>query len=1109
MQTKSTNKLCGNYLWKFFSITIIFSLFTAISFCQSSSSNRKSYIDRQTELKKQDHSRLVRLQSSDNDAGLPNRIIAPITNSPQAVCTTFTASIVSTDPTTTLRSNRGGTPRTCAAPGTCIAGVAGTFNYKIFQWTNPVAQCVTVTYAATNANFSFVSVYNAPPTLTNLCTNWVADPGSSAAVGTPIVFSFNATAGTTYYFLVTNITALPADCTIQIDAPVCSATACTGTPAPGNTISTTSSACPSIPFTLSLQNNPAVSGLTYQWQSSSTLAGPYTNITGANGSTYTTTLTANTYYQAIVTCSGNTGTSTPVLVSLNPPSACYCAAGATSTTFEKISNVTFAGINRTTTSTAGYENWLTDTARVIAGGTYQISVSIAGGFAADQVFVWADLNRNGNFTDPGELLYTSPTGVGPHVANITIPATAQLGNTRLRVRMHDSSIGGNSTPCGNSTYGQVEDYTLNISACGQGVFTAQPINSSIACGSNTSFTAPTTGSLITYQWQVRTSPTAAWTNVTNGGIYSGATTNTLTLTNASAAVTGYQYRAVINGACTATDFSNVATITVTPLVADITPASATICLGTIQQLKINNIDAAVPGSVVVNSATLNLNVADNNPAGVNSSLTVPALPAGAVVTGVRVRLNVTSTWLGDLNVNLKAPNNQILNLSHNLSVTNGNATGGGSFVNTIIGSAFTTPLHTATSPDNTHTGNYKADAGTVSVGGITPNITGFVPTTASWNALFTPSTTGVWTIAIADIFPGGDVTTFQNWSITIDYVAGTPSNGTFTGPAGTMFTDALATIPYTGTAINTIYVKPIAPGVNNYSVVVTSPPCTSAALTIPVTVNTPVSAVSTVTNASACAGSSASFTVTATGGPITYQWQQSTDGGTTWTNISNGGNFSGATTGTLTVSGTTAAMNNYRYRAVLSSASCGSVNSNGATLTVNPNPTIVVSANPYTRLYPGLTTTLTAATSPAGTYTYTWFRNGIVVPGATANTLIVNVDQLGSYTVTATNTGTTCTSTSSSINIADSITGNLFIYPSPNHGQFQVRYINPAGAPVVRMINIYDAKGSRVYFRNYNLTAPYNGRLDVDMRNTGRGIYLVELTDGNHNRIKAGYSLVL
>ena len=40
--------------------------------------------------------------------------------------------------------------------------------------------------------------------------------------------------------------------------------------------------------------------------------------------------------------------------------------------------------------------------------------------------------------------------------------TITTGPTRMRVRLHDTSIGPNSSPCGNSSYGQVEDYTIEI-----------------------------------------------------------------------------------------------------------------------------------------------------------------------------------------------------------------------------------------------------------------------------------------------------------------------------------------------------------------------------------------------------------------------------------------------------------------------------------------------------------------------------------------------------------------------------------------------------------------------------------------------------------------------
>jgi hypothetical protein len=74
----------------------------------------------------------------------------------------------------------------------------------------------------------------------------------------------------------------------------------------------------------------------------------------------------------------------------------------------------------------------------------------------------------------------------------------------------------------------------------------------------------------------------------------------------------------------------------------------------------------------------------------------------------------------------------------------------------------------------------------------------------------------------------------------------------------------------------------------------------------------------------------ASFTVSAffSGNAITYQWQVSTDAGSTWSNVS------GATSPTLSLSGLTTADNGKRYRCVLSATGASSVNSNSATLTV-------------------------------------------------------------------------------------------------------------------------------------------------------------------------------
>ncbi|MBK7096149.1 MAG: hypothetical protein IPH57_14325 [Saprospiraceae bacterium] len=105
--------------------------------------------------------------------------------------------------------------------------------------------------------------------------------------------------------------------------------ACSGTPDPGNTISSANPVCPGVNFTLSLQNATPGSGVTYQWQSSPNGADPWTNI-GTSTPTHTTSQTAATYYRCQVTCGTKTGTSNPILQGDPAPPTTQASAITTS-----------------------------------------------------------------------------------------------------------------------------------------------------------------------------------------------------------------------------------------------------------------------------------------------------------------------------------------------------------------------------------------------------------------------------------------------------------------------------------------------------------------------------------------------------------------------------------------------------------------------------------------------------------------------------------------------------------------------------------------------------------------------------------------------------------
>jgi hypothetical protein len=133
------------------------------------------------------------------------------------------------------------------------------------------------------------------------------------------------------------------------------------------------------------------------------------------------------------------------------------------------------------------------------------------------------------------------------------------------------------------------------------------------------------------------------------------------------------------------------------------------------------------------------------------------------------------------------------------------------------------------------------------------------------------------------------------------------------------------------------------------------------------------------------AGSNVTFTATASGNPApAVQWQVSTDGGKTWSNIGD------ATSTTLTVDKVTVAMIGNEYRAVFTNSS-GSVTSLAAALTATA-PWITSEPNSQFRTA-GQTATFTASAGGDPTPTVQWqvSTGGIfpptIIPGATSTTL--------------------------------------------------------------------------------------------------------------------------
>ncbi len=164
----------------------------------------------------------------------------------------------------------------------------------------------------------------------------------------------------------------------------------------------------------------------------------------------------------------------------------YCASNATSSADEDILNVSIGTLNNASTcsSLAGgpasvqnrYSNYAyTGTPVTIpnldrgCALTFSVQVGTCGGNYNNAVAIFIDWNADLDFTDPGEQVYVSTASTtGPHTetGTISIPVTAVLGNTTMRVVNVETATPSSIVPCGTYSWGETEDYFVNITNSG-------------------------------------------------------------------------------------------------------------------------------------------------------------------------------------------------------------------------------------------------------------------------------------------------------------------------------------------------------------------------------------------------------------------------------------------------------------------------------------------------------------------------------------------------------------------------------------------------------------------------------------------------------------------
>ena len=199
---------------------------------------------------------------------------------------------------------------------------------------------------------------------------------------------------------------------------------------------------------------------------------------------------------------------------------------------------------------------------------------------------------------------------------------------------------------------------------------------------------------------------------------------------------------------------------------------------------------------------------------------------------------------------------------------------------------------------------------------------------------------------------------------------------------------------------------------------------------------------------SVAAGGTASFSVTAAGTSLTYQWQSSPDG-VAYTNVS------GATNATLTLAGVTMADSGRRFRVIVGNGS-GSVTSSGALLTVaSASTTPVIATQPAsTSVVAPATATFTVVASGSPTPSYQWQLStdgGVTyadIAGATDSTYTtpptVNADSGKRFRVNVTNSLGSLLSASAVLTVSSGSAPAVSVQPT-SQGAYTTT--NDFGAP--------------------------------------------------------------
>ncbi len=580
--------------------------------------------------------------------------------------------------------------------------------------------------------------------------------------------------------------------------------------------------------------------------------------------------------------------------------------------------------------------------------------------------------------------WANASSTGSTTATLTVSGVMSRDGFLYRCIVKDSS--GNTATSQSAKLTVTADDTSDDPALTFAI-TLQPVAQSVTAGMNVKFTVTATGTGLTYQWQYSANGGSTWGKTSS----TGSTTATLSVSAVNAR-NGYLYRCVVTDASGATLTSKAVKLTVTAAETSaikITshPAAKTATVGTTAKFTVAATGTGLTyqwqysanggstwgktSSTGSTTATLSVSavnarngylyrcvITDSNGNKVTSNsakLTVTAAsaikitahPAAKTVTaGTKVKFTVTATGTG---------------LTYQWQYS---ANGGSTWGKTSSTGSTTATL--SVSAVNARNGYLYRCVITDSNGNkVTSNSAKLTVTAAETSTIKITSQPTAQTASVGATVKFTVTATGTGLTYQWQYSA---NNGTSWGNASSAgCKTATLTVDAVMARDGYLYRCVIKDG-SGASV-------TSSAVKLTVDeARTPLNITSHPAAKTVTEGATAAFTVKATGDSLTYQWQYSANGGSTWARTSS----AGSTTTTLTVDAVNA-RNGYLYRCAVTDTYGTTKYSNAAKLTVEPAPEkVTITRQPDSMTVPeGMTVTFEVeATGDSLTYQWQYSANG-------------------------------------------------------------------------------------------------------------------------------------